>query len=503
MPPIGKKLRMVLVVLAALASSLGGCGGGDDTPVAAKSEKKKKPKPKPKPSAATAKPAEKPRPERTDDDSANKRPVKTLKGLIDEADAPDIRPEAVDDATLASSGIRKLTSEHLTLYTDLPASPAVDELPRVFDLAVPQWCQYLGIAPAQAAGWKVRGAIMKDKSKFAGTPLLPGNLPPFEHGYARPNEIWLYDKPSDYYRRHLVLHEGTHAIMHALLGGAGPPWYMEGVAELLGTHRWDGKQLELGYFPKSREEAPHWGRVKLVRDAIAKSRGLTLADVLRLDYQAHQRTESYAWSWAAASFLHGHPRYQARFDSLVKEVARDPADFNIHWRQIYEPDLEELAEEWQAFVASLEYGHDLKRTAIEFKAGQPLPENGAKVSVSADRGWQSSQWQVEDGQKYVLRASGRYQVADRPKIWWCEPNGVSFRYYHGQPLGMLFAAVRPERVDAGQVSPFLRPLAVGLGGEIKPPHSGTLYFRINDSPAELADNKGILTVEITSAEDGK
>ena len=374
----------------------------------------------------------------------------------------------------------------------------MDELPKVFDLAVPRWCEYLQIAPAQAATWKVRGAVIKDKAKFAGTPLLPGDLPPFEHGYARPNELWVYDKPSDYYRRHLVLHEGTHAIMHALLGGAGPPWYMEGIAELLGTHHWDGKRLELAYFPKSREETPEWGRVKLVRDAIAANRGLTLTDVLAFDYRAHLKTESYAWSWAAAAFLHAHPRYQDRFDALVKEVGRDAGNFNIHWRQIYEPDLEELAEEWQAFVAGLEYGHDVKRNAIDFRSGEPLSDEVTKITVAADRGWQSSGGQVEEGQTYELRASGRYQIADRPRIWWCEPNGVSIRYYQGQPLGMLFAAVRPDQTDPNHVSAFLRPLPIGLGGQITPKQSGTLYFRINDSPAELADNTGTLTVEITA-----
>ena len=234
--------------MSAVSGTLAGCG---DPPAAAvKSEKKKKSKPKPSP-AASAKPVEKPSAKPVVDDSADKRPIKTFKALIEKADAPTAPAEAVDDAALAKSGIRKLASEHLTLYTDLPSSPAVDELPRVFDLAVPQWCKYLQITPAQAATWKVRGALMKDKAKFAGDARCCRAIcPPFEHGYARPNEIWLYDKPSDYYRRHLVLHEGTHAIMHALLGGAGPPWYMEGIAELLGTHRWDGKQLELGYFPE-------------------------------------------------------------------------------------------------------------------------------------------------------------------------------------------------------------------------------------------------------------
>ena len=52
-------------------------------------------------------------------------------------------------------------------------------------------------------------------------------------------EFWLFDQPTDYYVRHLLLHEGTHVFMVSFLGGCGPGWYMEGTAELLGTHRLD------------------------------------------------------------------------------------------------------------------------------------------------------------------------------------------------------------------------------------------------------------------------
>ena len=96
------------------------------------------------------------------------------------------------------------------------------------------------------------------------------------------------------------------------------------------------------------------------------------------------------------------------------------------------------------------------------------------------------------------RAKGRYQVADQPPIWWCEPNGVSIRYYRGHPLGILLAAVRPEVPAAGR-SPLITPTTIGLAATLTPKHSGTLFFRINDSCAELDDNAGTLTADVQDA----
>ena len=49
-----------------------------------------------------------------------------------------------------AAGFRQVAGKHLTLVTDLPPSPAVDELPRLFDAAFPRWCEYL--APMPTAG---------------------------------------------------------------------------------------------------------------------------------------------------------------------------------------------------------------------------------------------------------------------------------------------------------------------------------------------------------------
>jgi hypothetical protein len=395
---------------------------------------------------------------------------------------------------LRAAEIRKLPGKHVTLFTDLGASPAVDALPEMFDQAFPQWCRYFRVDPARHADWHVTGCVIKDRGPFRRSGLFPDGLPSFSNGYSVGTKLWVYEQASGYYRAHLVLHEGTHAFMNTILGRGAPPWYIEGMSEMLGTHRWQDGRLTLGYVPASREEVPMWGRIKIIRDDFAARRAKTLRGVFEYGPQAHREIEPYGWCWAAAIFLDRHPRYQQRFRQLTQWV-RDP-DLTNRFVKLIGADWDDLAEEWQVFVADLEYGYDFQRTAIDFSPGRNLPEGGAAITVAADRGWQNSGVRLQSGVTYHLRAKGRYQVADQPQIWWCEPNGVSIRYYRGQPLGMLLAAVRPDRREPNAPSALIRPNVIGLGAPLTPKQSGTLFLRINDSSGELSDNAGTLTVEV-------
>jgi hypothetical protein len=425
---------------------------------------------------------------------------------------------ALPQSEAPAAGLRRLPGKHITLYTDLPATAAVDALPEMFDQAFPQWCAYFGVDPVREADWQVTGCVMRDQEPFRAAGLLPGGLPPFKHGYSVGKILWINEQASDYYRAHLLLHEGTHAFVNTILGRGAPPWYMEGIAEMLGTHRWHDGRLTLGYLPASREEVPLWGRVKIVRDDFAARRAKTLRGVFQYGPQAHQEIEPYGWCWAAAIFLDRHPRYQSRFRQLAKQV--NTPDLTERFMRLVGSDWDQLAEEWQVFVADLEYGYDFQRTAIDFTPGRNLPAQGAKVTVAADRAWQNSGIRLEGGVTYRLRATGRYQVkkgvrtvfSDQPRagasptalengsdpflVWWSEPNGVSIRYYRGQPLGILLAAVRPDRSDPDAPSALLRPIPVGLGAELTPRQRGTLFLRINDSSGELADNAGTLSVDV-------
>jgi hypothetical protein len=415
--------------------------------------------------------------------------------------------EAIDDARVAAAGIHTISGKHLTLYTDT-AGPEIDQLPEAFDQAFPQWCRYFGIKETAAADWRVTACLIKDQSRFAGTGLLPGNLPEFEHrGYTNPHgqRFWVFDQPSVYQRRELFLHEGTHAFMFRLLGGAGTPWYMEGMAEYLGTHRWQDGRLTLAYTPRSRGESLGWGRVPTIQRLAAEHRALRLKGVIEMSLDAFRNEESYPWCWAAVTLLDQHPRYQKRFRQAIRFVRR--RDFNECFHRLFQKDWQDLCEEWQVMVAGMEYGYDVARAAIDFTPGKPLSADGAAVIVAADHGWQNSGVRLEAGAKYRLTAEGRYQVAKTPVIWWCEPNGVSIRYYRGRPLGMLLAAIRPDSGIAGKpprpgqpaeekLSAFLRPTPVGLRATLSPDESGTLFLKINHSAGELGENAGHLTVKV-------
>ncbi len=408
--------------------------------------------------------------------------------------AAAVQPRAIDDARAQAAGIRKLSGKRLILYTDLPSSTTVDELPEVFDQAFPQWCAYFGVDGAKSPDWQMTGFLMKDKARFEASGLAPGDLPVFLNGFAREREFWLYNQTSDYYRRHLMLHEGTHGFMFSLLDGGGPPWYCEGMAEMLATHRWADGRLTLNYFPVKPTETAKLGRIEIIETDLSHHKGHTFSEVLNFDNRAHLKVEPYAWSWAAVAFLDGHPRYRNRFRQLWHRAADD--NFNKRLAEKFSGDGPELAEEWQVFVNDLVYNYDFSRTAIDFTTGKPLPRSGAKVSVATDRGWQNTYLQLEKGKTYRLHASGRYQVAKTSKVWWSEPGGVSIRYFHGQPLGVLMAALHPDDGVKGE-SPLVAPLIVGLGTMIRPEKTGTLYLRTNVSAGEFASAAGKATVEVT------
>jgi hypothetical protein len=403
--------------------------------------------------------------------------------------------DAADDtAKITAAGIRKLQGNRLTLYTDL-SGEEIDRLPEVFDQAFPQWCRYFGVKESDIPAWHITGCLMKDKSRFASAGLLPENLPPYDHGYSRGNTLWLNEQPTPFYRRELLLHEGTHCFMSSVLHGMGPPWYAEGMAEYLGTHRWQDGRLMLGYMPRSREETDSsWRRIGIIQDAVAQRRALKLGTVAEYSNTAHRETEPYAWCWAAVTLLDRHPRYRERFRQLRGSVAQN--DFNQRFYRLFADDWQELCEEWQLMVVNMEYGYDVERSAVDFTPGKPLSRSRAEVAVAADRGWQPSGIRLEAGKTYRLTASGRYQVAKTTKPWMSEPGGVSIRYYKGRPLGVLLASVRPDHPAPGSTSALLHSTVVGLGTTLTPTDSGTLFLKINDSPGELDDNAGELKAEV-------
>ena len=412
--------------------------------------------------------------------------------------------ERIDLERVTALGIRRLQGVHLTLFTDLPPGDEVDVLPDVFDQAVPQWCSYFQRDPADLTGWRLTGYLMQTPQKFRDAGLLPADIGAFLHGYNRGLELWIHEQQTDYYRRHLLLHEGTHGFMDTQLGGGGPPWYMEGVAELLATHTWDEQRLVLREMPAESRATPGWGRIRIIRDQIAAGRSVTLPQIFHFGPRAHREVEPYAWSWAAATFLDSHPRWQAVFRGFQHQTRDSTLAFSERFLEQLGSDWMELAQEWRLFVEELHYGYDVPRSAFIRRAAQEVPSDGAVIQVATDRGWQSTGWQINAGATYSLTAEGRYQLDDQPRVWWCEPEGVTIRYHRGHPLGMLLAATvsHPNGNDEFAES-LLQPIALGRSGTLTSDKDALLYLAINEPSKGLANNKGAITVRIQRQRRGK
>ena len=411
----------------------------------------------------------------------------------------DFTRPMIDSRLVREAGLRKLSGHHITIYTDLPESVDLKDLPVVLDLAVDQWANYFHIQTDQLSDWALNGYLINDETRFVPSGLLPASLPKFTNGYQRGYEFWMREQPSAYYRRHLMLHEAAHAFMQTLLGGLGPPWYAEGMAELLATHRWKERRLLTRYMPASRDETPYWGRIKVVQDEFAAGRAMLLREVMRMTGPAHDDVARYAWAWAAAAFLDGNPMFRSRFRALRTVAAGPPSQVTHLFEESMLAQSRELDEQWRIFVAEIDYGYDLTRTAIEYGGGQMFPEAGAKVSFLANRGWQSTGVLLKSGQTYRLSCSGRFVIARDARDkqdWWCEPGGVTIRYHRGLPLGMVIGTVRPEQISPDQQS-LGHPFTVGRGRTFVAPVDGTMYVRVNDSPSELADNEGKISLEVS------
>ena len=413
--------------------------------------------------------------------------------------ARDDRPEqTVTVEQLKKLGIEVFESKRLKLFSDI--DPVIAKtLPPLVDQAYVAWEEYFGkLPPARdESEFQMNGFLIKDKSKFEKAGLLKANLLDEFHGRQVGYQFWMMDQATDYYRRHLLLHEATHAFMWAIPNLKVPNAYMEGMAEYFGTHQLIGGKLQVRLMPFNLADFRGHERLFLMRRDVKQRGSPELFDIIDWKPATFQAlNESYAWAWGQSIFFEENPRTRQRFRKLATSLANP-----IAWRTFeleLKPDLPEIVTEWNLFAADSWEGFDFQRTAIEFHEGQRLtkPE---RMEIRADRSWQSSRVLVEKGVRYELVATGQFTLAEKPKPWVSEADGVTYRYHNSRPLGQLLATIRPAMKADDEREPMFDVKPLGNKSAFEAPRSGTLYFRLNDHPSELADNRGSVTVEIREA----
>ncbi len=484
---------VLLYLLSALALSLTGCSKSEGTtepaPAASRPKAKKSVKAKAKPRAAEEAPAAA--------DDIQSAPAEPVQKVV----RPTLKVPVHDDRRLAEIGIHRYESRRLVLYTDIDPERA-KPLPKLMDEVYVAWEDYFGPLPPdrERTDFQMIGYIMGDRELFRQAGLFGSDDQILLEGVFRDQLFWMKEQPTDFYRRHLMIHEGTHCFMSAFPNATNNfRWYMEGMAELFRSHQTDREgKTRFRVFPYDRDVFEGLGWLKLIDEDIRATGVRTIDDVVGQTAADFRKYNAYSWSWALCAFLDGHPKYSDRFRRLGTLVTgRHDAKFEL--RQAFQDDWRELSEEWLVFAGNICYGYDIQRTVLDLRPGKPLAGEGAKakLDVAPDRGWQSSGILLEQGKTYQITATGRCVLASEPKPWESEAQGISIRYHGGLPLGMLVASLHtPQLRDQPPYTSMLDVLPVGRECLITPRVTGILYFRVNDFWNELADNTGSYQVTV-------
>ena len=401
------------------------------------------------------------------------------------------QPLDIDPERVAAAGIEILSGKHIRLYTDVRDRELTEDLVRVFDAAMARWCDYFRVDPATTRDYQLSAMVIADRNStqaFHKAGLIPNDLPDFLAGYNRGHETWLYLQPGDYYTRHLLLHEGTHAFMQWFLRGSGPAWYSEGMAELLGLNRWKDGELELGYRVRSNLECPYWGRVKIVRNDVADQNELLLEEVMDIPARAYRQVRAYAWSWAACDFLAHHPLTEDAFQQLTKNAKERGPGFNRQFRQSIDDHWPAVQRDWQLYINEMVYGYDVARGVLRPAAPGA---HSSSVQVQADYSWQETPWRVQAGDRFRLTTEGQIELAAAKKLLPSAGGGITIEYYQGNPLGVMMMGVLGDQDPAKMAK---NSQVVGLGNEFVAETAGVICLRINASPPTRSDNQGYLNV---------
>lgn len=409
-----------------------------------------------------------------------------------QTNAPAQRSNAEPDPP----AMQVVAGQHLVLKSDSCSHERLQEFVDAFDAAVPQWERFWQLAPGTLARWRVDGFIMADPQRFRDSGDLPPDLR-FPFGYAIDSNIWVLKQKSDYYTRHLLLHEGVHALAIELFDGTGPSWFAEGLADMLSVHRGVGQDVQINVVPESRQAVPYWGRFKLLSQRRSENRIPTLDAVLEYPPDLKSDVESYGWSWVAAMLLTEYPEYRP---AMIREAnngrVRTQA-FSAAFKQRLVAQWPIVQARWRMLAETIDYGFDWSRERIDLSMDDKLWRgNRIEKLVLADRGWQSLGIRFAPGMRVKVSAGGQCVINDDPKPWISEPPGVTIHYANDRPLGQLLVCTLPNATDEQQR---LSPLS------IRPVESETellidkhcwLLFRINDHLDDLGNNQGGYTVSI-------
>ena len=264
-------------------------------------------------------------------------------------------------------------------------------------------------------------------------------------------------------------HEAVHAYCSQSFGVTGPTWFAEGIAEL--GHYWRDKDVSVQIHPE-------------VLKYLQINEPKPLSEIVDSRERTGDSWQNYAYRWALCHLLAFNPNYADRFRPLGVQIL---AEQGGTFQSVYGPMAPEIAFEYRFFLDHMDNGFrvDLCRWDWKTKAVGLRGSANVQAKVESTRGWQASRLLAKEGQSYEFTATGEWSLekeADKVSADG-DSNGK------GQLVGVLF--------DDYKLS---EPFPLGATCRWTAPSDGTLFVRCADEWSALADNSGVITLKIKTAE---
>ena len=180
--------------------------------------------------------------------------------------------------------------------------------------------------------------------------------------------------------------------------------------------------------------------------------------------------------------LVNNANYAGRFRPFGQAMLAGQA---ARFEEVFAPMMREIEFEYLFFLAHVEDGYrvDLCRWDWNRKFKSPRPGAPITAHVAANHGWQPSGAELSTEHSYHYQATGSWQTAKDSKETSADGGADNLSRLEGVMMN-----------DYTLGEPFL----LGANGTFTPPSEGQLYLRCHDAWTSLADNKGTLTVKISS-----
>lgn len=154
---------------------------------------------------------------------------------------------------LAAPDLVTVESTHYRISAETSSTDA-EEMGRVLEAAWPLFAGFFDAEPELEDDAKLEVFFGATQQTFFARLKADGIVPPKAGGYYSPKTrvAYLWRQPTIYNTRCLLIHEATHQFHYrSKTRNRSVPttWYVEGLAEYLGRHHWDGENLAIGELP--------------------------------------------------------------------------------------------------------------------------------------------------------------------------------------------------------------------------------------------------------------